>query len=241
MSRQTRGETGEEMGGEMSGETGEEGFAAQRDRLVENLRRCGYISKPEVVKAMKAVRRHLFVPERIREAAYADHPLEIGEGQTISAPHMVGIMIEQLDLHRGQKVLEVGGGSGYHAAVAAQVVGPEGHIYTVERIALLAERAKRNLDEAGYSDRVTMVVGDGSKGIPEHAPYDRIFVACAAPDVPAPLVDQLKEGGKMLVPVGTAYLGQDLILVEKRGGKPVASNLGGCIFVPLIGEHGFRR
>ena len=154
----------------MGHDISEESFTARRHRLVENLQRCGHISRPEVVEAMKAVRRHLFVPERTREDAYADHPLEIGEGQTISAPHMVGIMIEQLDLCRGQKVLEVGGGSGYHAAVTAHIVGPSGHVYTVERLASLAERAKRNIEEAGYSAVVTVVVGDGSLGLLEHAP-----------------------------------------------------------------------
>jgi protein-L-isoaspartate(D-aspartate) O-methyltransferase len=98
-----------------------------------------------------------------------------------------------------------------------------------------------DLEKGGYSDRVTVIVGDGSNGLMDHAPYDRIFVACAAPEVPAPLVDQLKEGGKMLVPVGSTCLGQELLLVEKRKGKPVTTELGGCIFVPLIGEHGFKR
>jgi protein-L-isoaspartate(D-aspartate) O-methyltransferase len=225
----------------MEHRTGEDEYASRRRRLVENLELGGHISRPEVVEAMKAVRRHMFVPERQLEDAYADHPLDIGEGQTISAPHMVGIMAEQLDLHRGQNVLEVGAGSGYHAAVTAHIVGPSGHVYTVERIASLAERARCNLEQAGYSATVTVVTGDGSLGLPEHAPYDRIFVACAAPDVPAPVVEQLKEGGKMLVPVGTGHFGQDLILVEKKNGKVVKSDLGGCIFVPLIGEHGFRR
>ena len=225
----------------MGHEISEESFTSRRHRLVENLERCGHIRRPEVVEAMKAVRRHIFVPERAREDAYADHPMDIGEGQTISAPHMVGIMMEQLDLSRGHKVLEVGGGSGYHAAVTAHIVGPSGHVYTVERFASLAERAKKNIEEAGYSAVVTVVVGDGSKGLLAHAPYDRIFVACAAPDVPAPLLEQLKEGGKMLVPVGTGHFGQDLILVEKRNGKVVKSDLGGCIFVPLIGEYGFHK
>lgn len=229
------------IGSPMDGRTTEEEYAARRRRLVENLERCGHISRPEVLEAMKAVRRHIFVPERQMEDAYADHPLDIGEGQTISAPHMVGIMAEQLDLRRGQKVLEVGAGSGYHAAVAAHIVGPRGHVYTVERIASLADRAMRNIEQAGYSATVTVVTGDGSLGLCQYAPYDRIFVACAAPDVPAPLVEQLKEGGKMLVPVGAGHFGQDLMMVEKKNGNVVKSDLGGCIFVPLIGEHGFRR
>jgi protein-L-isoaspartate(D-aspartate) O-methyltransferase len=207
---------------------------------VENLKRSGYIRRPEVVEAMEAVRRHIFVPARHLGDAYADHPLEIGEGQTISAPHMVGIMAEQLDLQKGLRVLEIGAGSGYHAAVAAHIVGPRGHVYTVERIGSLAELARGNIERAGYSSTVTVVTGDGSLGLCQHAPYDRIFVACAAPDVPAPLVEQLKEGGKMLVPVGSSHFGQDLIMVEKKNGKVFKSDMGGCIFVPLIGEHGFR-
>jgi protein-L-isoaspartate(D-aspartate) O-methyltransferase len=154
---------------------------------------------------------------------------------------MVGIMAEKLDLHKGHKVLEIGGGSGYHAAVVAQIVGPQGHVYSVERIASLAERARRNLEDAGYSSTVTMVVGDGTLGLPEHSPYDRVFVAAASPGIPPPLFEQLREGGKMLVPVGEVYLGQDLMMVEKRGGKAVCSSHGGCVFVPLIGEYGFKR
>jgi protein-L-isoaspartate(D-aspartate) O-methyltransferase len=216
-------------------------FKARRERLVDGLAERGYVTGPAVLAAMKAVRRHLFVPERARPDAYDDRPLDIGEGQTISAPHMVGIMADKLDLRPGQKVLEIGGGSGYHAAVVAHIVGPEGHVYSVERIASLTERARRSLEEAGYSKTVTMVVGDGTLGLPEHAPYDRIFVAAASPGIPPPLFEQLAEGGRMLVPVGDVYLGQELVMVEKRGGRMVTTEHGGCVFVPLIGEHGFRR
>ena len=216
-------------------------FEFERGQLVEGLEARGCLSRPKVREAMLSVRRHLFVPEGQRSYAYADHPLDIGEGQTISAPHMVAIMVEQLDLQAGHKVLEVGGGSGYHAAVTAEVVGPKGHVYTVERIASLAERARQNLDRAGYAGCVTVVVGDGSMGLQEHAPYDRIFVACASPGIPPPLFEQLRERGKMLVPVGSGFLGQDLILVEKKDGKMVKKDLGGCVFVPLIGEHGYHR
>jgi len=221
--------------------TDEAAYAAQRTRLVDSLADRGYITRPEVLEAMKAVRRHLFVPERNRPDAYSDRPLDIGEGQTISAPHMVGIMAEKLCLSRGQKVLEIGGGSGYHAAVVAHIVGPAGHVYSVERIPALAERASKGLAEAGCSKVVTMVVGDGTLGLPEHAPYDRIFVAAASPGIPPPLFEQLREGGKMLVPVGEVYVGQELVMVEKIDGRPVTTEHGGCIFVPLIGEHGFRR
>ncbi|MGQ9582856.1 MAG: protein-L-isoaspartate(D-aspartate) O-methyltransferase [Thermoplasmatota archaeon] len=219
----------------------EAGFELQRERLVESLKARGYVTSPEVERAMRSVRRHLFVPEWTRADSYDDRPLDIGEGQTISAPHMVAIMAEALELERGQKVLEVGGGSGYHAAVVASIVAPGGHVFSVERIASLAERARASLEAAGLSSWVTMVVGDGSRGLPEHAPYDRIFVACAAPDVPPPLFEQLREGGKLLVPVGPVYAGQELIRVEKRDGRQVRTDLGGCVFVPLIGEHGFKR
>jgi len=225
----------------MREKAGEATYAAMRERLVDGLEDRGHVTKPEVLAAMKAVRRHLFVPERNRPDAYSDRPLDIGEGQTISAPHMVGIMAEKLCLSRGQKVLEIGGGSGYHAAVVAHIVGPSGHVFSVERIASLAERARRSLEEAGCSKVVTMVVGDGTLGLPEHAPYDRIFVAAASPGIPPPLFEQLREGGKMLVPVGDVYAGQELVMVEKIGGKPKTTEHGGCVFVPLIGEHGFRR
>lgn len=213
-------------------------YQSQRRKLVRSLIDRRYLNRPEVIRAMETVERHLFLPEPARGQAYWDQPLDIGHGQTISAPHMVAIMAEALDLRPGQRVLEVGGGSGYHAAVAAEVVGGKGHIYTVERVPALAEFARDNLARAGYGERCTVVVGDGSLGLPEHAPYDRIFVACAAPDIPQPLKEQLKDGGKVLVPVGKGY--QDLMLGEKRAGGFRVSNLGGCVFVPLLGEHGFR-
>lgn len=219
----------------------EAAYAAQRTRLVDGLAVRGYVTRPGVLEALKAVRRHLFVPERSRPDAYSDRPLDIGEGQTISAPHMVGIMAEKLGLRPGMKVLEIGGGSGYHAAVVAHIVGPTGHVFSMERIASLAERARKSLEEAGYSRTVTMVVGDGTLGLPEHAPYDRVFVAAASPGIPPPLFEQLREGGRMLVPVGEVHVGQELVMVEKKSGRPVTTEHGGCIFVPLIGEHGFRR
>ncbi|UCE81439.1 MAG: protein-L-isoaspartate O-methyltransferase [Methanobacteriota archaeon] len=209
-----------------------------RDMLVDRLVRRGYIVSSVVEEAMRRVPREEFVPERLRSEAYVDTPLPIGTGQTISAPHMVAIMVEKLDLKSGQKVLEVGAGSGYHAAVVAEAVSPDGHVYTIERIEPLARFAEGNLRRTGYKDTVTVIIGDGSKGLAEHAPFDRIFVACSAPDVPAPLLEQLADGGKMLVPVGSrAY--QDLICVERRGHQLLKENYGGCVFVPLIGEFGY--
>jgi len=211
----------------------------QRDKLVDGLKKRGYISDPAVEKAMRRVPREEFLPEEMRNEAYVDSPLPIGEGQTISAPHMVAIMVEQLKLKPGMKVLEIGAGSGYHAAVCADVIGPEGHLYTVERIASLASFAEGNLKKTGYASIVTVIFGDGSNGLPEHAPYDRIFVAAGAPDIPEPLTEQLVDGGMLLIPVGGRYY-QDLIRIVKKGKKLTKDSLMGVVFVPLIGEHGYR-
>ena len=210
---------------------------SERNRLVNDLKFRGYITSSAVEDAMRRVPREEFLPDDLREEAYIDSPLPIGEGQTISAPHMVAIMAEHLDLEPGQKVLEVGTGSGYHAAVCAELIAPDGLMYSVERIASLASFAEDNLKRTGYARLVTVVLGDGSKGLPDHAPYDRIFVAAGAPSVPSPLTAQLAQGGKLLVPVGSRWY-QDLIRVTKKGTKLEKENLGGCVFVPLLGEHG---
>jgi len=186
---------------------------------------------------MHSVKRELFVPESVKQAAYADHPLDIGHHQTISAPHMVAIMVEAMRGKEGQRVLEVGGGFGYHAAVISHVVGPTGHVYTVERIETLAQRARDNLEAAGLSNQVTVVVGDGSCGWPEYAPYDRISVACAAPSVPETMVDNLADGGMLLIPVGGPYV-QELTRVTRKGGRTTMERMGGCVFVPLVGKCG---
>jgi len=188
---------------------------------------------------MMKVPRHLFVPKVIESYAYHDCPQQIGEGQTISAPHMVGIMVEKLDLRSGHKVLEVGGGSGYHAAVVAEVVGKKGHVYSVEYIESLAKWGKENIKKCGLDDIVTIIQGDGSKGLLEYAPYDRIFVTCASPDVPPPLLEQLNDKGKLLIPTGGRHY-QTLVYYEKRGKKIVKKDYGGCVFVPLRGKYGFR-
>ncbi|MEM0449035.1 MAG: protein-L-isoaspartate(D-aspartate) O-methyltransferase [Methanomassiliicoccales archaeon] len=208
-----------------------------RARMVARLRASGYIRSERVAQAMLAVPRHEFVPADLREKAYADTPLHIGEGQTISAPHMVAIMLEALELRPGLKVLEVGCGSGYHAAVMAEMIRPGGKVYSIERLPSLVTMARRNLEAAGYADWVEVIEGDGTLGLPEQAPFDRISVAAAAPDIPAPLKEQLAEEGMMLVPVGGAFY-QELILVVKRKGKLTTKNLGGCAFVPLVGRYG---
>lgn len=206
--------------------------------MVARLRNLGYIRSEEVARAMEAVPRHLFVPEGARREAYVDTPMQIGEGQTISAPHMVAIMAEAANLRPGMKVLEIGGGSGYNAAVLAELVKPGGVVYSVERIPSLAGRAQASLEEAGYGAEVIMIVGDGSKGVPEHAPFDRIVVTAAAPVVPAPLREQLVDGGELLIPVGGKWY-QDLVRVRREGAKFKEEKLTGCVFVPLIGEYGF--
>jgi protein-L-isoaspartate(D-aspartate) O-methyltransferase len=214
------------------------GFEEERRLLVRRLLRYGYVGTDEVRRAMEAVPRHLFVPENVRKSAYVDTPLPIGGGQTISAPHMVAIMVEAADLAPGMRVLEIGGGSGYHAAVMAETIRPGGKVTTIERLPALAERARENLEASGYLDVVEVVVGDGSGGFPDEQPFDRIVVTCAAPQVPQPLKDQLSDGGKLLVPVGGMGY-QELLRVTRRGKKYHTENLGGCVFVPLIGEHGF--
>jgi protein-L-isoaspartate(D-aspartate) O-methyltransferase len=157
-------------------------------------------------------------------------------------------MDEALELQIGQKVLEVGGGSGWHAATIAEIVAPAntpkeqwGHVYTVERIPQLAAFAKTNIDNTGFVDRITVIHSDGTLGYPQEAPYDRVFVAAAGPQVPQPLIDQLKDGGVLLAPVGGAGFYQSLIRVRKQNGKTTQENLGGVAFVPLIGKHGFEQ
>jgi len=189
-----------------------------------------------VIRAMDRVPRECFVPEELRATAYEDRPLPIGCGQTISAPHMVAIMCDILDIREGMKVLEVGAGQGYHAAVMAELVGPEGHVYTIERIPELAEQARKNLQRVGAAN-VTVILGDGSKGLATHAPYDRISVAASAPEIPPPLKEQLKPGGKLVIPVGSMQ--QELVLVTRVNGYHEERRMG-VVFVPLIGEHGFR-
>jgi len=208
-----------------------------RARLIDQLRRQisgGHISE-QVLAAMGNVPRHLFVREGDRANAYEDYPLSIGHGQTISAPHMVGIMCSLLEIEKGMKILEIGGGSGYHAAVLAELTGHGGMVYSIERVTELAEFARQNLTDAGYKN-VVVATGDGTLGLSEHAPYDCITVACAAPAVPQPLVDQLKRGGRMTIPIGKYT--QELYLIHKNDVISTEKS-GGVVFVPLIGEYGF--
>jgi len=210
-------------------------------RLVENLEREGIIKSEKVKRAFLRVPRYKFVLERYKEYAHVDEPLPIPAGQTISAPHMVAIMLELAELKEGMNVLEVGTGSGWNAALIYELVRQD--VYTIERIPELAEFAKRNLKRAGYKNKVHVIVGDGTKGFPPKAPYDRIIVTAGAPKVPEPLIEQLKVGGKILIPVGSYHLWQELLEVIKisEDNKIKIKNHGGVAFVPLIGEHGWRE
>jgi protein-L-isoaspartate(D-aspartate) O-methyltransferase len=194
------------------------------------------ITDERVLDAVYRVKRERFVPESMKDRAYDNHPLPIGESQTISQPYIVALMTQALDLRPEDKVLEIGTGSGYQAAVLAELSGV---VYSVERLEPLAMRARTNLYGQGYTN-IILISGDGTKGLPEYAPFDKIIVTAAAPRVPDTLLEQLKNGGKMVVPVGGKQV-QDLQLVEKAlNGRLTKRSLGGCRFVPLIGNEGWR-
>ncbi|RBI64656.1 protein-L-isoaspartate O-methyltransferase [halophilic archaeon] len=187
-------------------------FEQRRRDLVDALARQGRVERESTRAALEAVPRHEFVPESSREDAYADRPLPIGEGQTISAPHMVAAMVDLLALESGDRVLEIGTGCGYHAAVTAEVVGAE-NVYSVEYHDRLAEQARRRFERLGYGD-VSVRVGDGHGGWPEHAPYDAAYLTCAASELPTAVVEQVRPGGRLLAPVGDAT--QRLVLARRR-------------------------
>ncbi|MFW9893622.1 MAG: protein-L-isoaspartate(D-aspartate) O-methyltransferase [Candidatus Thorarchaeota archaeon] len=222
----------------------EDHFRKDLDNLVRRLRNNGYIKTDEMERAIRAVPREEFVRPESRSHAYRDSPLPIGLGQTISAPHMCAIMCESLALKPGLNVLEIGAGSGYHAALCAELVAPRGsknpgHVYTIEIVAGLIKFARDNLERTGYSDRVTLIHGDGGVGLPEQAPFDRILVAAAAPSVPQPLIDQLALDGVMLIPIGSRGFFQELMMVEKDAdGRVTQKRWGGVAFVPLTGKYG---
>lgn len=213
----------------------ERDFEKERHMMVETqLRSPGRdIRNPRVLAAMKTVPRHEFVPSAFRAEAYADSPLPIGLGQTISQPFIVAFMTEQIDPQPGQKILEVGTGSGYQAAVLAEM-GAE--VFTVEIIPELAERAAETLKRLGY-DKVHVRTGDGHEGWAEHAPFDAIVVTCAPDDIPLRLVEQLKDGGRMIIPVGPVGGVQELYLLEKTDGILHRKSVMPVRFVPMTGGN----
>jgi protein-L-isoaspartate(D-aspartate) O-methyltransferase len=208
--------------------------------LVSKLLEMGYIKTDIVKDAMEKVPREEFMTPETRNFAYLDRPIPLEHGQTISAPHMVAIICEKMVLERGMQVLEIGTGFGYNAAVVAEILGPEGHVYTIERIEQLKNIAEQNLNRTGYSDRVTVIYGDGTKGYEEKSPYDRIYATASAPKIPEPLKKQLKIGGRLLTPIGRDTSVQELLCLSRVGENEYNSyNLGGVVFVPMIGEHGW--
>jgi len=208
--------------------------ALLRRRMVEEQIRRRGIRDERVLSAMEEVPRHLFLPEAIRHLAYADDPLPIGEGQTISQPYIVAEMTAALRLSGTEKVLEIGTGSGYQTAILARLCR---EVVTIERLPSLSAEAQRRL-AAMEIGNVTFAVGDGSLGSPERAPFDRILSAAASPSVPAPWISQLAEGGIIVLPVGSRYE-QELTRVTRVGSRTETAALGGCRFVPLVGMYGF--
>ena len=207
-------------------------YEQMRAEMVKQLQRERMVQSQAVIAAMKATRRHLFVPQEVRQQAYYDTPLPIGEDQTISAPGVVAKMTELLDPQANDIVLEVGTGSGYQAAVLAHLVK---HVYTIEILPPLAESAEKRLKELGY-DNVTVRCGDGYQGWPEYAPFDAIIVTCAPEDIPQPLQEQLAEGGRMVIPVGPERGVQNLYLLEKQAGAIHKTAVLPVRFVPMTGE-----
>jgi protein-L-isoaspartate(D-aspartate) O-methyltransferase len=191
-----------------------------------------HITDERVVAAMRRVPRHLFVDEALRDRAYGDHPLPIGEQQTISQPYIVALMTSLLELRGSEKVLEVGTGSGYQTAVLAELAR---RVCSIERLPGLATRARAVLERLGYTN-VWIRIGSGTLGWPDEAPFDRILVAAAGPDVPPPLFEQLAEGGRMVLPLGDAAA-QTLTLVENVGGEQRRRSCGECAFVKLVGKY----
>jgi len=214
----------------------DERYAVLRERMVREQIEARGISDRRVLAAMRAIPRHVFVPEAVRDSAYEDRPLPIGEGQTISQPYIVALMTELLNVGPEDWVLEIGSGSGYQAAILGKIAS---HVVSVERLPGIAGGAREHLASLGITN-VEVVVGDGTAGWPAGAPYDAIIITAAAPDIPRPLPDQLRDGGRLVAPVGEDRVIQTLVRLEKAGGELSLRSCGGVCFVPLIGEYGWH-
>jgi protein-L-isoaspartate(D-aspartate) O-methyltransferase len=210
-----------------------ESFDMQRNRMVENQISTRGIKDPHVISAMLKVERHLFVPDEYVKFAYNDTPLSIGYNQTISQPYIVAYMTEILELKPSDRVLEIGTGSGYQAAILAEIVKS---VYTIEIVPQLGERAAKLLQKLGYKN-IEVKFGDGYKGWAEHAPFDAIIVTCSPINIPAPLEEQLSEGGRMIIPVGERYV-QQLVFLVKKDGKLNRMKVMPVSFVPMVNEKG---
>jgi len=206
-----------------------------RERMVREQIEGRGINDLAVLAAMLKIPRHLFVDEALHAQAYADHPAPIGHGQTISQPYIVALMSQTLEVKPGMRILEIGTGSGYQAAVLAEMGAT---VYTVERIRELHLAARKRMTQMRYAN-VFCKLDDGTLGWPQQAPFDRIIVTAGGPCVPEPLVDQLGDPGLLLIPVGPSQKAQELVLARKENGKTVLENKGACVFVDLVGRHGY--
>lgn len=211
-------------------------YAALRKGMLSEQIIARGIKDQRVLDAFGKVERHKFIPQDLRVNAYADSPLPIGEGQTISQPFIAALMTESLNLTGQEKVLEIGAGSGYQTAILAEL---SGELYSIERFENLAKKAKDLLNQLGYTN-IKIRIGDGTLGWQEEAPFDRIIITAASPIIPLPLTEQLKEGGRLILPLGE-NLSQVLTLVEKRGGKLESTQVCACTFVPLVGKFGCQK
>lgn len=206
-----------------------------RNRMVDEQIIARGIGNSRVIEAFRKVERQRFVSEELRPSAYSDFPIPIGEGQTISQPYMVALMTQILDLSGGERVLEIGTGSGYQTAILAEL---SKEVFTIERFESLAKKAQETLKAFNYSNIKTKVA-DGSLGWAEEAPFDRIIITAATPRVPLPLSEQLKENGKLVLPLGESF-SQMLTLIEKKDNKLKSTDICGCVFVPLVGKYAFK-
>jgi len=212
-------------------------YSKKRKEMVRRQLAARDITDRKVLEVMGKVPRHLFISSRYQRQAYEDHPLPIDEGQTISQPYIVALMTQHLKLKKGEKVLEVGTGSGYQAAVLAHLTDK---VYSIEIRENLAKKATKTLEELNY-DQVQVKYADGYFGWEEHAPFDTIIVTCAANHVPPPLLNQLKEGGRLIIPLGSTLYFQNLTLITKTKGKPEVRHISGVRFVPMVGEAKKRK
>ncbi len=211
-------------------------YAILRKRMVEEQLISRGIKNQKVLEAFYKIERHKFIPEELRSSAYADYPVPIGEGQTISQPYIVALMTQCLQLTGGEKVLEIGTGSGYQTALLAELAK---EVYSVERFENLAQKAQTIFTELGYTN-IKIKTGDGSLGWQEEAPFDRIIITAASPRIPLPLTEQLKENGKLILPLGESF-SQVLTVIEKKQGRIESTPVCGCVFVPLVGKYGYSK
>jgi protein-L-isoaspartate(D-aspartate) O-methyltransferase len=211
-------------------------FSTSRLKMVKEQLITRGIKDERLLAAMRKIPRHLFVPEALRSRAYGDHPLPIGEGQTISQPYVIALMVEALELQGTEKILEIGTGSGYQTAILAELAEK---VYSIERIKFLALKARELIEKLGYIN-ILIRIADGSYGWREEGPFDRIIVSAASPSIPDPLLGQLKDGGIMIVPLGNEN-SQTLVKVKKEGNKKRISTLSSCFFVKMIGQYGWKN